>query len=457
MKRKLFTFVNHACFTVRSATALLLVDPWLEGTAFNGGWRLRDQSTSNAAMVDALNAAGLPVYLWFSNEHADHFSPSFISQFKQRFRGSATFLYQRTIDKRVVGYLRRQGLHAVECAPGVPVALGDDMRLMVFPNGGGDSWAVIDAGGRTIVDLNDCTFSTVEQWRALEAELAHAAPCIDLLLTRFGYAGWAGNPDQPALHKAAAHDRINQVALQVSQLRPRLVVPVSFARFSHPDNAWLNAEQNTPQALLAAPQMGRLAPVVRFLRPGAVVDLDADDAASLEGEHEQAVAHWTALFGEGGALSPRPPPLHLADVQAAFIDYRARVAAGLHGLPRVLELTHRITPLVVHLTDLQQTVQFSYRGGFRVLLRSVPHHLSMTSNDAVFLFEGETGFDATWRSGCFRTARKDALTVFTRFFLPQRLGRQGVDRRHPVVLGRYLVRNTVGLAMRQVQAVLRHA
>ena len=78
MSRNTLTFVNHACFQVRSDSALLLVDPWLEGPVFNNGWSLVDQSTSNAAMVEELNHAGVPVYIWFSHEHPDHFSISFI-------------------------------------------------------------------------------------------------------------------------------------------------------------------------------------------------------------------------------------------------------------------------------------------------------------------------------------------------------------------------------------------
>jgi L-ascorbate metabolism protein UlaG (beta-lactamase superfamily) len=33
MSRNTLTFVNHACFQVRNDSALLLVDPWLEGPA----------------------------------------------------------------------------------------------------------------------------------------------------------------------------------------------------------------------------------------------------------------------------------------------------------------------------------------------------------------------------------------------------------------------------------------
>ena len=50
MNRNVLTFINHACFEIRTDDALLLIDPWVEGTAFNHGWSLLDQSTSNAAL-----------------------------------------------------------------------------------------------------------------------------------------------------------------------------------------------------------------------------------------------------------------------------------------------------------------------------------------------------------------------------------------------------------------------
>ena len=43
MTRNVLTFINHACFEIRTENALLRVDPWVEGTAFNNGWSLLDR------------------------------------------------------------------------------------------------------------------------------------------------------------------------------------------------------------------------------------------------------------------------------------------------------------------------------------------------------------------------------------------------------------------------------
>ena len=185
MARNQFTFVNHAGFMVQNDSAVLLADPWVEGSAFNNGWSLLDRSTGNAALVAALNETALPVFIWISHEHPDHFSIGLIKLLKAEARVRITFLYQRTLDGRVVNFLRKQGFAVIECTPGVPVVLGHDMRIAVFPYSDGDSWALIQSGTRTMLNLNDCVVATPVQCRDIQAKVAALAPRIDVLLTQF--------------------------------------------------------------------------------------------------------------------------------------------------------------------------------------------------------------------------------------------------------------------------------
>jgi len=441
MARNQFTFVNHASFMVQTDAALLLVDPWLEGSAFNQGWSLLDRSTSNAALIAQLNAAALPVFIWISHEHPDHFSISFIKSLKAAARVRVTFLYQQTLDGRVAGFLRKQGFAVIECAPGVPVTLCHDLRIAVFPHSEGDAWALIQSGARTLLNLNDCVVNTPDQCRAVQAHVAALAPRIDVLLTQFGYANWVGNADQPGRHQQAAAEKIARMALQIGMLKPGLVVPfASFVYFSHPENAYLNAAQNTPRAIAGAARLAKMARTIRFLQPGASFDLDTATPASLSDTHLRALAHWSALLAGDLPLLPAAPPASLPDVQAAFDGYRAAVTRSLHHLPQLLELAHRIAPLDVELVDLHQTVRCSYRKGLRVLDAGAAHQVSMTASNAVFLFKNEYGFDTTQVNGCFQAADAAAPAAFSRFFLPQRMAKNGYDRRHPRATLRYLAR-----------------
>ena len=83
------------------------------------------------------------------------------------------------------------------------------------------------------------------------------------------------------------------------------------------------------------------------------------------------------------------------------------------------------------------------------------HDVAMTSNNAIFLFKNEYGFDTTQVNGRFRVARPAASSVFSRFFLPQRMGKNGYDRRHPMLTLRYLAAKAVAQSGRGPQTVSR--
>jgi hypothetical protein len=453
MTRNVLTFINHACFEIRMDDALLLVDPWVEGTAFNHGWRLLDRSTSNAALIARLNDAGLPVYIWYSHEHPDHFSISFIKQLKEAFRGNVTFLFQHTLDKRVLGFLQRNGFQARECRSGVPETLASDLRIAVFPYSEGDSFCLIEAGGKTVLNLNDCVINTREQCARVKAEVGRLAARIDVLLTQFGYANWVGNPDDGERHRSAALEKIERIALQIDTIAPALVIPfASFVYFCTPENAYLNDAQNTPHAVTAARRLAPSAHLLRFLQPGTTLDLAQDTAASLAERHEHALAHWTRCIEAGRELLPAQPPASLAEVHAAFSKYREAANANLYGLPRLLERLGRIAPLTLHLSDLGATLRFSYRTGATALTSDATYDVAMTSNNAIFLFKNEYGFDTTQVNGRFRVGHAAASGVFSRFFLPQRMGKNGYDRRHPLLTLRYLAAKVIGQAGRRMPA-----
>lgn len=455
MRRNQLSFVNHASFIVENDSALLLVDPWLEGPAFNNGWSLLDQSTSSEALVGRLNRSGLPMFIWFSHEHPDRLSLSFLRKFREQFRGIATFLYRQTRDKRVPGFLRKNGFDVRECAPGAPMVLGQDMRITVHPCGDGHSWCLVESGGRSVLNLNDCPLVTAKQCRAVKDRVSAAAPRVDYLFTQFGYGGWVGNPGQAAEHRGAARAQVRRMAVQLACLRPRVTVPfASFFYFSSEDNAYLNESQNTAGEIVLAPELARWAPGIRLLRPGSVVDLETDSAASLTREHEGALAHWHSLLAQRSKRLPSPPPVALAEIRSAFARYRALLDRSLRGMPRLLEALGRIRPLVLYLPDLKLTVELSYRHGWKVLPAEAPHHVSLASGDALFLFKNDYGYDTAQANGRFRVTRPPAFRVFKRFFLPQRLARAGCDRKRPLAMARYLAGDALARAGRELQAKL---
>lgn len=460
MPRATLTFLNHACFMLRTDGALLVSDPWLEGAVLDGAWSLVDGSTSNASLLETLNAAGVPIYIWCSRAQPDHFSLPFLRRFRSEFRGIATFLYRPGRDTRIVDELRRQRLPVAPCPDGVTVALAGDLRLTALANGDGDTACLIGCGGRSILNLGDRALPTAAACQAAAARIGRATSRIDLLLSGFGSMGWCGNPEQFAQREAAARAAVERLAAQVERFRPRLVLPIaSFARFARADNVWLNGGRLAPAELLELSRLEHVRAVLRFLAPGASIDLQRDTPGTLASAHAQALEHWSACWRRRPPPLPRPPQASLGELKAAFSRYRERATTGMHVLPALFERLRLLKPLVVYLPDLRQTVELSYRRGFRLKPREEGQpsaaHVAMFSGTALQLLRAEDGFDTVYAGGCFWTLRRSGLSTFGRFFLPQRMGRRGADRRRPLRMGGYLWRALVGRMARQLQAALR--
>jgi len=451
-----FTFLNHASFLLRLDSALLLADPWLEGTAFNGAWSLLDGATGSAGLIAELNASGLPVFIWCSSAQPDRLSTPFLRRFRAEFRGIATFLYRQGHDWRLHDALRRNRFAVAACTEGKPRTLAPGLALTAFASGEGDSWCLLRCGRKTILHLGERALATPTACRAAAARIRADGARIDVLLTGFADQAWCGNPDRVAQREAAAARGIERLALQAAAFRPRLIVPVaSFARFSRVDNAWLNHGRCSPLDVLKALRLDHEHGIIRFMQPGGRFDLASDTPASLAAQHEQALAHWMACWHDRPEPVPRPAQATIAELKDAFLHYRDRAARRLYGLPQLLERLTLLRPLVLSLPDRRQTIALSYRRGLRLLARDAPADVAMCSGTALYLLRAEDGFDTTYAGGCFWIMRGSGLSAFGRFFLPQRMGRRGLDRQRPWATGSVLMRAMLKWAARRTRAAIR--
>ena len=444
MKKNLLTFVNHASFHIANDTSLLLVDPWVEGAVFNNGWSLLDTSTSSAALVRQLAARKLATYIWFSHEHPDHFSISFVKKLKQEFAGKVTMLFQQTTDKRVLTFLQKNGFHVIECAPGTTIELDDALSITVFPFSDGDSYAVIKSGDKVILNVNDCALTSAAMCVKLKARIAPVARKIDVLFTQFGYANWVGNPFEPGLRRSAAAEKRVRIALQMDAFGPALTIPfASFVSFCSIENAYLNDYQNSAHTIQQWSTLSPATASLRFMKPGDTLDLNHASAASSVRMSQAAVEHWEQLGSGTREALPSEPSATPADVAAAFGRYRGAVAANLPVLPWLLEKLGLIKPLAIFMPDIQLTARFSYIKGYQLVPLGTGFDISMTSPSAVFLFSNEYGFNTTHVNGRFRTASPGAVQRFSRFFMPQNMGRQGYGIRHPFATAGHLAGNVL--------------
>lgn len=438
------TFVNHASFYITSTNSLLLIDPWVEGTVFNNGWSLLDNSTTNDALVREIAAHKLNLFIWYSHEHPDHFSVSFIKKLKLQGIGKVTILFQHTRDKRVAGFLRKNGFEVIECACGVRQVLDAELSLAVFPYADGDSYCLIRAGDSTILNLNDCAVSTKAACVAVRKQLAALTDKVDILFTQFGYANWIGNPLEPGLRRNAAAEKRTRISLQMDSFKPEITIPfASFVAFSSVENNYLNDYQNSAYTIRQWATSSALTESIRFMQPRDAIDLDSVTATSMKRMSHEAVEHWEQLGSRTRLPQPAEASVTQADLEAAFARYRIAIAGNLPWLPYALEKCGLIKPLRLNVPDLSLTLRCSYVSRYAELANGSAYDVSMTSASVVFLFGNEYGFNTTHVNGRFRTTDAQALLRFSRFFMPQNLGRQGYGIRYPIATAGYLASNVL--------------
>ena len=189
-----FKFLNHAGFSLESESSILLIDPWMEGSAFNNGWDLLDSSTSNKKIIQYVKKKKKKVFVWISHEHSDHFSISFLKSIKEV--DCVKIIYQKTYDNRVRDFLLNNNFEVINPKSGNEFKIDDSISITTWPYKGGDSLSLINFYGKSILNLNDCEINSLDDSKKLLSLLNKKTSKIDFLMTQFGYACWNGNEDE---------------------------------------------------------------------------------------------------------------------------------------------------------------------------------------------------------------------------------------------------------------------
>jgi L-ascorbate metabolism protein UlaG (beta-lactamase superfamily) len=93
-----FEFVNHSCIILSHNNVSLAMDPWIEGSVFNNSWDLLTKTPEKS--IESLKKSK---FVWFSHEHPDHFNPPNLKIFSDK----NNFLFQKTVDNRVVKFFKQ--------------------------------------------------------------------------------------------------------------------------------------------------------------------------------------------------------------------------------------------------------------------------------------------------------------------------------------------------------------
>lgn len=385
-------FVNHASVILQVGEVKLMSDPWLFGSAFQNGWDLLCETQFDMQRFEEID------YIWFSHEHPDHFSPRVLAAIPEELRPGITILFQTTVEKKVLSFCKSLGfptrelpdLQRVHLAPGLEVVCGS----VVFY----DSWLCIYAGGKTILNVNDCVVDADVKAKNIEKHTGK----VDLLLSQFSYAGWKGGPEDKTLRELSAESKLNALAEQIRVFEPKYVIPfASYVFFSHEENNCLNDSVNKPQDAIA---------VIEREGSQAIVMSPAQEWTIGEAwSNKEAVSvydkAYAAIPGREQRKAGESVPLdQIIDLSREFLDRMRRKndfrivrtirRSGLFGF---------FLPFTIYLTDLNRYLEFDiFRGLTDVPKREVD--VSMHSECLALVFEHDYGYDTLTVNGRFQAS-----------------------------------------------------
>jgi hypothetical protein len=416
-------WVNHASFVIHSGSVHLITDPWLDGTAFNHGWKLLSPTTFRYEDFARIT------HIWFSHEHPDHFSPPNLKRIPEEIRRKITVLFHKTKDQRVVRVCRAYGFHVGELPDEEPMTLGDDFRLICGRQGLIDSWLAVFAEGKTLLNMNDCVFRKRDDLLSIKEKVGK----VDVSLLQFSYANWVGNVDDHASHKRHAQRKLNEIRTHVEIFQPSFFIPcASFIYFSHAENFFMNEHANRVESIyeLASKDLG--VPTV-VLYPGDTWEVGEPRDSSLPLERYQAdLEH---------ALADRPDTSGIVGLARLKESAAAFIRKTNHRNNRLL--LKAFPPAVIRLSDLGIDVELSYRDGLREV-KGKQIDLITSSDSLNYCLQFDWGGDTLAVNGRYQTVPGGNARAFFRILRVAAHNSAG-DSFDLVFLGHQLIQRVAGV------------
>ena len=379
-------WANHASYITEVDGVRIITDPWLDGRVFNESWSLLSPTSEKHINLDNID------FIWFSHEHPDHFFPPFLKRIPAANRAKITVLYHETIDKKVKTYCENAGFKKViEMKAWDKVKITENVSLICATVvNDRDSWLVLKYKDFTLVNLNDCVIRTHEELAPIRKV---AGDKIDILLTQFSYAAFAGNRGDEIEMRKSAQDSINKMTMQIEYLQPKYVIPfASYVWFCHRDNFYLNACAN------------RLEDVYRLisehLKTPCTVLYNGETWEYGAPHDSMASMHKYQIDGEKVNESNVTIP---AEINPAMLK-----TACDAFVKRALELNNKkklltYAPLSVYVTDLQKSFALSYKAG----LQEINKHedscdVAMCSQSLKYCLDFLWGFETITIAGTYQ-------------------------------------------------------
>ena len=336
------TMLSHASVLLKAGPVSLCTDPWFSGAVFNESWSLLCEPAVTATTLPPLT------HIWISHEHPDHLHYPTLKAIPQDQKDRIVLLYQEHFSSRMVRALRAFGFQAVRELPlGRWVLIGEGVEVLCYSVESIDSLLGVRANGVTILNLNDCVLSPQGA-----VTVARRVGSVDVLLTQFSIAGWAGNPGETDVPSRLGV--LHRLERYVALFKPKLLIPfASFVYFSHEENRYMNRWVNTPDQVMEFMRSHRTP--VQFLANGDSWSSDKGVCMAGDplGQYRQAFA----------SLPHRPyrhdPPVATAELLALGTTLVSNVRKAF---PRFL-LRTLAAPIHFYVDDLHTSIRFDVTTG----------------------------------------------------------------------------------------------
>jgi len=257
-------FVNHSCVILSNNNISLAMDPWIEGSVFNNSWNLLSKTPEKS--IENLQKSH---FIWFSHEHPDHFNPPNLKIFSEK----NNFLFQKTIDGRVVKFLKKISPNVKELRFNEKLQLTKDFSIEVVPFQYLDSMLIVKTNNLTILNLNDCDIKNDFQLEFIKKKIG----LIDILMVQFSYALGKSNKYNKKERENWSNEILKKLSKNIKFLNPKFVIPfASFCYFSKYDNFYMNDSINKIDKTIDF--LSKENPNIKFLSfyPGDTWDLNSN-------------------------------------------------------------------------------------------------------------------------------------------------------------------------------------
>jgi len=428
-------FVNHACFILEHDDVTIINDPWLEGRVFNNGWDFISPTRLGYEEFENIN------HIWFSHEHPDHFYPPNLKKISAEHKKNITVLFQKTIDGRVVEYCRKANFKSIiEMERGKWYKLAAGFEVLCEHFSEGDSWICYRVGGLTILNTNDCGIRNKDGIDYIKSLVGN----VDILLTQFSYAYWAGNRDEVAYRKKIADEKLLWVKFQTDNFKPKVTIPIaSYIYFCHEENFYLNDAVNTARKTYDfLSKQTDTTPVILYNNEEYEFGQQRDNEKSIK-MYEDDFANITAH--QDLKLEKNVPKTEEELIAAAEIF----VNDLNHHNSLVLKMYLR--DVHIFLWDLNQSYRLSLDEGLVPTYKSEEEcDVSLSSESLLFCIKFPYGLDTTQINGRLQKPKAGNYSRFYNFFRINQLKSRGIKLNTNYLVGSVVNKALVRLKLREV-------